>query len=566
MASVTDVLIVGAGPTGLMLALELARQKINFRIIDKKSQTSQIIKATALSSIALEGFDDFGYASPFTHVGNATQALVIYAEGKMIAHAPWTGIESKYPNYFLIGQNYIERFQEQLLNQLGSQVEWQVELKNFIDAGEYVQANLRGKQEEVINCRYLIGCDGAHSLVQKQARFTVNKSKKYPSHYIVADVIVQGDFNPKHWYIFLANEGFASLGCLPDNRWGVLISLPKAGNYEEGQQPTLNELQNYFDALSPIPGKLSDPRWISHFHTYLKLVNNRRKGRIILCGDAAHQVSPLTSLGMNSGLLDARNLGWKLALQCQGVAADGLLNSYEEEQKQTIKSARLLSDLNEKSFAMTGPLSREYRDHVTGLMMQMGPVRRYFGSLLSQSNVRITKSSIIDEYIRTPIHWPFTRHRGQDKSCLREWVKFAKGLHVGERAPDVYAAVLNKGGPVQWLFADRLAGRHGLFIFLSKSTLPADITEEIDTILENIHQYNLWINLYLVIDKECEFKVQWDTRVIFDEENKIHKRYGAISECLYLIRPDRIIGFRSMPPRWDKLELYLKKIFKLNSH
>ncbi|WP_131782142.1 FAD-dependent monooxygenase [Legionella gresilensis] len=563
MVSDTDVLIVGAGPTGLMLALELARQKINFRIIDKKAQTSQIIKATALSSIALEGFDDFGYASPFIHVGNATQALVIYAEGQRVVHAPWLGIESKYPNYFLIGQNYIEKFQEELLNQLGSQVEWQVELKDFMDVGEYVQANLEGKQKEVINCRYLIGCDGAHSLVQDRAKFTINKGKKYPSHYIVADVSVQGDLNPKHWYLFFANKGFASLGCLPDNRWGVLISLPKSDVYEQGQQPTLSELQNYFDVLSPISTKFSEPRWISHFHTYLKLINNRRKGRIILCGDAAHQVSPLTSLGMNSGLLDARNLGWKLALQCQGVAADRLLDSYSEEQRQTIISAKLLSNLNEKSFGMTGFISREYRDHVTKLMMQIEPVKRYFGGLLSQSNIHITRSSIIDTYVNSPIRWLRTRYQVKNSACLQNSVNF-KGLKSGERAPDVYAATLNKGGTTQWLFENRLAGKHSLFIFLSNNDLKDEMLQAIDTIIHNIHQhYNVWINLYLIISKNYELSVQWKTGIIFDEEDRIHKRYGAISECLYLIRPDRFVGFRSMPPCWNRLEVYLKRIFKL---
>ncbi|WP_161634056.1 FAD-dependent monooxygenase [Legionella lansingensis] len=151
----------------------------------------------------------------------------------------------------------------------------------------------------------------------RQNNTFISKGKKYPSHYIIADVLVEGNFNPEHWYFFLAKHGFASISGLPDKRWGVLVSLPKKeALYERGKQPTLDELQSYFDNLSAIPGKLSDLRWISHFHTYLKSVDNRKQGRVILCGDAAHQVSPLTSLGMNSGLLYAGNLGWKLALVC----------------------------------------------------------------------------------------------------------------------------------------------------------------------------------------------------------------------------------------------------------
>ncbi|WP_419419926.1 FAD-dependent monooxygenase [Legionella sp. D16C41] len=566
MASVIDVLIVGAGPTGLMLGLELARQKINFRIIDKKAQTSQVIKATALSSIALEGFDDFDYATPFIKVGNATQALVVYAEGKMAAHTPWSGIESKYPGYFLIGQNYIERFQEQLLNQLSAQVEWNTELKGLLEQGESIQANIqKSNQAELINCSYLIGCDGAHSLVQQQAQFAIDQGKKYPSHYLVADVALKGDFNPKHWYLFLAKNGFASVGSLPDNRWGILVSLPKTKTYEIGQQPTLLELQHYFDELSPIAGKLTNPRWLSHFHTYLQVIKNRRKGRVILCGDAAHQVSPLTSLGMNSGLMDARNLGWKLALQCQGFAADSLLDSYSVEQTQTLKSAKLLSDLNEKSFAMTGLISREYRDHVTGLMMRLAPVTRYFGGLLSQSTVRITKSSITAESIGLPFHRPFTSHQAQAEPDLQAWVNFGKGLSLGQRAPDVFAAKFTKTDTPQWLFKDGLAGKHGLFIFLANRPLWPEMTQAINVIMQNIEQsYGAWINLYLIVKEEnYKSKFPYNVKVIFDEDNKIHKRYGASGACLYLIRPDRFIGFRSIPPRWDKLEIYLSKIFKL---
>ncbi|OCH99026.1 hypothetical protein A8135_09785 [Legionella jamestowniensis] len=562
MKSATEVLIVGAGPTGLMLALELARQKINFRIIDKKSETSQHIKATAISSVALEGFDDFDYATPFIKTGNATHALVVYAENKLITHAPWVGIESKYPCYFLIGQNYVEKFQEQLLKQLGAHVEWGVELKNYVDKENFIEASVQGQQTELIHCNYLIGCDGSHSVVRQKGNF-VSKGKEYPSHYMVADIVVHGDFNPGHWYFFLAKTGFASISGLPDNRWGVLVSLPKTEVYEKGRQPTLEELQQYFDELSPIPGQLSDPRWISHFHTYRKSVNTRQKGRVILCGDAAHQVSPLTSLGMNSGLLDARNLGWKLALECQGVAAKGLLESYSKEQEQTIKPAKLLSDMNEQSFSMTGIISREYRDHLTELMMQLEPAQKYFGGLLSQTKIRMTKSPIVDEFIGLPIHWSSTQHLSENSSCLLAWAEFGKGPRAGERAPNMYAATTSQQGTTQWLFEKRLAGKHGLFIFLTSNNPSEDLKKTVHELLENIKmQYGSWINSYLVVDKESTIENTGLAEIIVDKDNKIHERYGAAGECLYLIRPDQFVGFRSIPLRWDKLQSYLQTIFK----
>ena len=211
----SQVLIVGAGPTGLMLALELARQQISFTIIDKKSHVSQVMKATAISSVALEGFDDFNFCKPFEETAVFTHALSIFYEGKTALHIPWVGIESKYPNYCLIGQNHVEQIQESFLNELGHQVQWDVSLIDFKNNQDNVCVTLEsnGRKKECV-FDYVTGCDGAHSLVRDLAKIEI-QGKKYPDHYVIADVKIEGDFKKNDWYFFLSKavlEPFQMIG------------------------------------------------------------------------------------------------------------------------------------------------------------------------------------------------------------------------------------------------------------------------------------------------------------------------------------------------------------------
>lgn len=559
-----DVVIVGAGPTGFMLALYLARAGISFLLVDKKSQVSTIMKATAISSLSLECFSDLNYAAPFEQTGIFTHALSVYIEKRPSLHLPWTGIDSKYPYACLLGQNYVEKFQYQLLQQMKGDVSWETGFKDYEEKQDQLRVSLeKNGQSFTVNCQYLIGCDGAKSKVREKAGIE-QKGKKYPSHYMIADVELDGQFDAKDWYFFLAKKGFCSVGALPAHRWGILVSLPKNMEYQAGEIPTLEFFQQQFNELCSIPGTLKNPNWISHFHTYNKSVKQRRKGRVFLCGDAAHQVSPLTSLGMNSGILDATNLGWKLALVCRREAKETLLDSYDIEQRQTLKIVKQLSDSNERSFAMTGALTREIRDHLTELILNFKPVMKMFGGILSQTSIRIKKSPIIDEFIGMPIHLKQDSHYSLHGSCLKAWSTFGKGPAAGKRAPDVYVFLDKENSQPQWLFDHLLEGRHALIVFSGCEHHHEKQTETIDEILTKTEKhYSKWIKPVLILAAtEKPEKLQWQGNIFYDHQQMIHQRYGASASCLYLIRPDRIIGFRSLPLRWDKLEQYLKRIWQ----
>ncbi|KTD63156.1 FAD-dependent oxidoreductase [Legionella spiritensis] len=557
-----DVLIVGAGPTGLMMALELARSGLSFIIIDKKKTTSEIMKATAISPVALEGFADLNYIKPFEKHGVFTNALSIYLEGKQAMRVPWRGIESRFPQICLLGQNYVERFQQERLSQFGHQVCWNTTLVDLDTSQDNpVALVIHNQNQYTITCRYVIGCDGSRSKVRELVSIP-SKGKKYPSHYIIADVKVDGDFRHKDWYFFFAKKGFCSVGSLPGERSGILLSLSKKRTFQQGEQPVLSEVQTLFDELCDIPGKLSDPYWISHFHTYNISVKQRKKGRILLCGDAAHQVSPLTSLGMNSGLLDARNLAWKLVLVCRDIAAPALLDSYEIEQNQTLKEVKWLSDANEHSFSMIGLVSREIRDHLTQLMMGFEPVKKLFGGLMSQTAARFRKSPIIDEYAGLPWHISKAEHWDEHGGCLKAWSAFGHGPQAGERAPDVFGVTRDARSPDRWLYDGLLEGRHALLIFLGCEHCHHKNINQINNLLGEINSlYSDWIQTAVVLSsKKLPPHLHTDGLILYDVHQAAHQRYGAEGNCLYCIRPDRFVGYRSIPPRLDKLQNYLAKL------
>lgn len=565
-----DVLIIGAGPTGFMLAIELTRANISCVLIDAKKGVSDIIKATAISSRALEAFDDLDGAKPFVNKANFTHALNIYIEGQPKLHLPWVGIESKYPSFCLLGQNYVEKFQEDLLNSYGNKVHWNTSLIDFQQNDDDITGTLEKNGKKLsFTCRYLIGCDGSNSTVREIARIPLY-GKTYPNHYLIADVHISGDFSRKDWYFFLSRQGFCSIGGLPDGRWGVLISLPKGKESETKEMIDLAKVQSLFDKHSSIPGKLSDPRWISHFHTHMKYVKNRQQGRIFLCGDAAHQISPLTSLGMNSGLLDAKNLAWKLALVCQGIAQHKILATYDQEQRQTIKTAQRLSDANERSFAMTGVLSREVRDHFTELFLRLPPVMRMFGGIMSQINIAFKKSALTDEFVGLPLlnFVSSKKHLSSQKNCLNAWMDFSRGPKPGSYSIDIENIYCPKLRHQKWLFDNTLKGKHALLLFMG-ITIPdekhwASLKEIAD--FTNNH-YSKWINIYFIIaDEQWPEHFNCPYSVFFDKDKEAHQRYGATADCLYLIRPDRFVAYRSLPPRLDMYIKYLTKVFSISSY
>ncbi|WP_017241881.1 FAD-dependent monooxygenase [Streptomyces sp. SS] len=349
----TDVLVVGAGPVGLSAAAELRRRGVRCRLVDRLPARLPYAKAVGIQPRTLELWDRMGLVRDVLEAAVPLRGQLIYADGREQAR-----IELSLPpevpyGFAALPQYETERLLEAYVAGLGTSIERGTELLSFTQDPDGVTARLRtasGADEE-LRVRYLIGCDGAHSVVRKTLGLSYEGSA-FPETYMLGDVEADWDLPPGY--------GLRSSGPSPDGAGDdllVCIPLPGAGRYrmsmkapsaaaapdragdgvahglEGGTGPALDDLQAVVDRLAPRPTRLSALRWSSVFRISHRIVDRYGEGRVFVAGDAAHIHPPVGAQGMNTGVQDACNLAWKLALVVRGEAGPALLTSYDGERR-----------------------------------------------------------------------------------------------------------------------------------------------------------------------------------------------------------------------------------------
>jgi 2-polyprenyl-6-methoxyphenol hydroxylase-like FAD-dependent oxidoreductase len=337
----TSVLIIGAGPVGLTMALELARFQVPVRIIDKSAARTDKSKALAVWSRTLELLDRSGVASSLIEAGLKMRAVDIMSGKNTIARVPFDKLASKFPFVLMVPQSETERVLEEKLASLGVKVERNVEFQDFVDSGSEVSCNLThpdGRDETVVD-GWLIGSDGAHSQIRHRLGMAFD-GDTVPGTYVLADVHVAGlDLPEDEFPIFWHRDGMVAFFPIDKNRYRVIADLG-AG---ELRDPKLANVQAIVEQRGPGGVVLSDSVWIAPFAINERKVKDFRAGRVFLAGDAAHIHSPAGGQGMNTGIQDAMNLAWKLAMVVTKKAdEDFLLDSYSAERSEN--AARVLRD------------------------------------------------------------------------------------------------------------------------------------------------------------------------------------------------------------------------------
>ncbi|MFJ5833433.1 FAD-dependent monooxygenase [Streptomyces sp. NPDC093089] len=348
----TDVLVVGAGPVGLSAAAELRRRGVRCRLVDRLPERLPYAKAVGIQPRTLELWDRMGLVRDVLEAAVPLRGQLIYADGRERARIE-LALPPEVPYGFAALPQYeTERLLEAYVAGLGTAIERGTELLSFAQDPDGVTARLRtaAGTEEELRVRYLIGCDGAHSVVRKTLGLAYEGSA-FPETYMLGDV--EADWDLPRGY------GVRSSGPSPDGTGEdllVCIPLPGAGRYrmsmkapaasaspdgagdgvahglEGGTGPSLAELQAVVDRLAPRPARLSALRWSSVFRISHRIVDRYGKGRVFVAGDAAHIHPPVGAQGMNTGVQDACNLAWKLALVLRG-AGPALLDSYDAERR-----------------------------------------------------------------------------------------------------------------------------------------------------------------------------------------------------------------------------------------
>jgi 2-polyprenyl-6-methoxyphenol hydroxylase-like FAD-dependent oxidoreductase len=327
-----QVLVVGAGPVGLTMAAELARYGISVRIVEKAAQRTDKSKALVLWSRTLELLDRAGCAEPFIAAGHKVHAANIVAANKLLAHVNFAEVKSPYPYALMLPQSETERLLEAHLNRLGVQVERQVELTHFEAGAASVRVTLQSAsgQQEKLEAPWMVGCDGAHSTVRHGLGISF-AGDTLPRDWILADIHLKAfPFPASEIATYWHEKGVLAVFPISPGRYRIVADRLQSAD-ERPPNPSLDEVQRILDQRGPSGLVASDPIWLSSFRINERKVADYGSGRVFLCGDAAHVHSPAGGQGMNTGMQDAFNLAWKLAMVCRGLSAEKLLDSYSIE-------------------------------------------------------------------------------------------------------------------------------------------------------------------------------------------------------------------------------------------
>jgi len=561
-----DALVVGAGPVGLMMAGELARHGLSCRVIDENEGPSTTSKALGVHSRTLEVFEDIGALDEALARGRQIHANNVYAEGKRLLHVELDELDAPYPMVLDLPQSDTEEILERLAVSRGVKVERRTRLTALAQDEGGVRATLDGGREEV-RARWLLGCDGAHSTVRHALDLAFDGAP-YDSVWLAADVAMDSVLPDDEFHAFLSPEGALAIFPLPSpSRARIIYDRPgeaaTAGAPAAGKPaapstvapPTLEEVQVAFSARTRLRATLSDPRWLAGFRIHRRIASSFRKGRVFLAGDAAHIHSPLGGQGMNTGIQDAYNLAWKLALVARGVARPSLLDSYQAERHPVAAATLQGTGLATQLVTLRHPAARWARDRLAEVLSGVEVVQQRALRSATQVAVGYRKSPIVAEHRGSLIAARLGRG-GPEQPSFAEWLDFGAAPRPGDRAPDA------RYDGDRRLF-DLLRGtRHTLLLFDGADATPAGyraLTSIADRVRQRLGDH---VTPHIIVPRtKRPAELAWDGSVVLDPEGVMHQRYGAAAECLYLVRPDGYVGFRSQPADIGTLDAYLSRIF-----
>ncbi len=384
-----DVLIAGAGPTGLVLALWLTRQGVKVRIIDTTAQPGTTSRALAVQARTLELYRQLDLARPVVERGHQVPAANLWARGKPAARVAFDAIGERltpFPFLQIFPQDEHEKLLIEKLASLGISVERQTELASFVDQGDRVRAQLRSAgAEETCEAAYLAGCDGARSPVRR-AIGSEFPGGTYRQVFYVADIEGAGPPLNGNLNVDLDEADFLAVFPMAGAGRARLIGTVKDERAEHAEELKFEDVSGR--AMENLKLQVNKVNWFSTYHVHHRVADHFRKGRAFILGDAAHIHSPAGGQGMNTGIGDAINLAWKLAAVLQGRAEDALLDTYELER---MPFARRLVATTDRAFTFVnsdGRLANVVRTRVAPMVLSrafaLAPLREFMFRTISQ--------------------------------------------------------------------------------------------------------------------------------------------------------------------------------------
>ena len=383
-----QVLVVGAGPTGLLLAAELERRGVPCHLIDARSGPLHWDRATVVHPRSLEIFESLGLIEKFLDAGTRQRAIKIHSGGQLLGTMDLSTCGSIYGFNLGLSEEVTESILTDYLRRQGGAVTRASRLVGLRSHPEGVLAEIERDGERYrLDAPWVIGCDGIHSPTRDLSGIDF-AGHDIPKMWAVFDATLQGWADPFDVIFVYLDALPVILTALPDRRWRVYL------------RPSTAESDLVADAASTIGRYAPDACFIdvenpTRFQCHTKVATRFRSGRILLAGDAAHLCSPAEGHGMNCGLQDAVNLAWKLALVYHGAAQPVLLDSYEAERRPVAEMIARSGDLTEESQTLTDPAERERRDQILRAAMAEPAARHQEVVAETELNIDYSGSPIV---------------------------------------------------------------------------------------------------------------------------------------------------------------------------
>jgi 2-polyprenyl-6-methoxyphenol hydroxylase-like FAD-dependent oxidoreductase len=492
--------------------------------------------------------DAMGIAERFIAAGSKLHGVNAYADGKRIVHVDFDDIDSPFPFVLCLPQSETERILGARLTELGGHVEREVILTALAQDAEGVTVTLAkaGGGTESARFEWLVGCDGAHSATRHALGLSFD-GVPYEESFVLGDASVAWELPNDEIHAFIGPHGPLAAFPLPHGRWRLVAEATIAN-------PTLDDFERLLRERGAPPAALREAGWLTAFRIHRRIVPSFREGRVFLAGDAAHIHSPAGGQGMNIGMQDAYNLAWKLSLVAAGAGREALLSSYDPERRPIAAATLAATDVATKVVTMRHPVARELRNRLGALLSSLDVVQKRILAQSSEIAVGYRTSPIVDEY-RSSVARATVGKRVGEQPTLADWVGFAGAPHPGDRAPDVAI------DHAMTLFTLLRHPRSTLLLFDGAAPTAEGYANLADIAARTRERYRGCIDAWIVVPRRTAPKeLDGFDGVLLDPKGSLHRRYGAGSECLYVIRPDGYIGFRSQPAAWRALDEHLSMI------
>lgn len=402
MSQTTDVLISGAGPTGLSLASQLIRHGIDFVIVDKKEGVTPYSKAIGVQARTLEIYEQIDLAARAVEEGTIAGKARLLVEGEVRAEIDFSQIGkgfSAYPYILMLEQSKNERLLYEYMQAHGKDVLWETELVELAqnDLGVTGRVKTSTGEVETIEAKYLVGCDGPRSLVRHSLGLEFSGST-FERMFYVADAQVDWQFTHDALHVCLAKESFAVFFPLKgEKRYRIVGVFPEEFAKAEGDV-VYEEIEQRTRQLAQFDLDIHDVEWFSTYKVHTRHASRFSAGRCFLAGDSAHIHSPAGAQGMNTGIQDAYNLAWKLALVVRGAAQEKLLDTYNEER---LENAKNLLRTTDRMFQLVAGdewwialLRTNVLPPIGGYLLGLDSVRGFIFPLVSQTGINYRHSSL----------------------------------------------------------------------------------------------------------------------------------------------------------------------------